>query len=227
MERKDSIGVVFNLVPGFNTVRDCWFNRVHEPLDERGKTYCLGLYFAQRHLERDFLETLPPIKIQSFMGIVAQGEHGALVFHNDGAQTYEVDGPRIVNVLWCTNEYSDTFAYALEALDPGANPYDAFLDYQYEPVPMPRADLSPALKADNGLWISSIRRKGEDLYVRVVETAGEAVARATLSSDKEILSAALVNFLDDELGPLPVSGRSVSFAVGSNGMVTIRLRCGA
>ncbi len=225
VERKDSIGVMFNLASGFNTIRDCWFNRVHEPLDERGKKYCPGLFFAQRQVERDFLESPPPVKVQSFMGIVAQGESGALVFHNDGAQTYEVDGARVANLLWCTNEYTDTFAYALEALEPGADPYDAFLDYQYEPVPMPRADLTPALQVDHGLWISSIRRQGQDLYVRVVETAGRPVENATLRSDKKILSAARVNFLDDETGILPIHAGSVSFAIGANGMVTVRLRC--
>lgn len=225
VERKESVGVVFELAPEFHVARDCWLNRVHEPLDERGKTYCPGLFFGQRQVERDFLETPPPVKINSFMGVVAEGAGGSIVLHNDGAQIYEIGGSRVANLLWCTNEYTDTFAYALEALDPGANPYDAFLDYQYEPVPMPRAKLSPMLKADHGLWISSIRRRGADLFVRVAETAGRPVENATLSADSPILSAVRVNLLDDEIGPLPASGGSVSFAIGANGMATLRLRC--
>ncbi len=224
-ERRNSIGAVFNLAPGFGTLRDCWLHRVHEPLDERGKTYCPGLFFGARDCEREFLETPPPAKINSFMGIVMEGAAGAVVFHNDGAQIYEVGGSRVANLLWCSNEYTDTFAYAFELLNPGAHPFDAFLDYQYEPVPMPRAALSPALEASPGLWISSLRRQGEDLFVRVAETEGRPHDNATLSADRKILSAARVNLLDEELEPLPVSGGRVAFALGASGLATLRLRC--
>ena len=54
--------------------------------------------------------------------------------------------------------------------------------------------------------------------MRVVETARKPVSGATLTSARALLSAARVNFLDDELESLPVAGETVSFDVGANGM---------
>jgi hypothetical protein len=223
-ERRQSVAAVFDLDPRFQSVHDCWFNRIHEPCDETGKVFCPGIYFGDRDLERRYLETPPRVKTQSYMGVVARGAEAAVLLHNDGAQIYEIDGARIANLLWSPNDYGTVFSYALEVLSPESNPFDAMLDYQYDPIFMPRADLAPALRVDSGLWLSSLRRRGKHWYVRVVETAGKDVSRACLRAPFSIESAAQVDLLDEERNVLPVEedGR-VAFSIGPNGVVTIRL----